>query len=56
VLLNWTVKMPDGEVLGTIKQANDIEPGSLDQSWGDTAYLATQAASEGIFELVNKVR
>ncbi len=35
VLLNWTVKMPDGEVLGTIKQANDIEPGSLDQSWGE---------------------
>ncbi len=56
VLLNWTVKMPDGEVLGTIKQANDIEPGSLDQAWGDTAYLAAQAASEGIFELVEKVR
>jgi hypothetical protein len=55
-LLNWTVKMPDGEVLGTIKQANDIEPGSLDQAWGDTAYLAAQAASEGIFELVEKVR
>ena len=56
VLLTWTVKLPDGEVLGTIKQANDIEPGSLDQGWGDTAYLAAQAASEGIFELVNKVR
>lgn len=56
VLLNWTVKMPDGEVLGAIKQANDIEPGSLDQGWGDTAYLAAQAASEGVFELVNKLR
>lgn len=56
VLLTWTVKMPDGEVLGTIKQANDIEPGSLDRGWGDTAYLAAQAASEGIFELVNQVR
>ncbi|MFO1090549.1 MAG: hypothetical protein U1E46_13330 [Hyphomicrobiales bacterium] len=56
VLLNWTVKMPDGTVIGTLKQGNEIKPGSLDAGWGDTAYLATQAASEGIFDLVNKLR
>jgi hypothetical protein len=56
VRVDWTVKMPDGKVVGTIKQANDVPSGSLDKGWGDTAYYATQAASEGIFQVVNTVR
>ena len=56
VRVDWTVKMPDGKVVGTIKQANDVPSGSLDKGWGDTAYYATQAASEGIFQVVNSVR
>ena len=56
VRLAWTVKWPDGRVIGTIKQENSVPSGSLDKGWGDTAYYATQAASEGIFQLVNKVR
>jgi hypothetical protein len=56
VRVDWTVKLPGGKVIGTIKQANDVPSGSLDQGWGDTAYYATQAASEGIFQVVNSVR
>jgi hypothetical protein len=56
VRVDWTVKLPDGKVVGTIKQANDVPSGSLDKGWGDTAYYATQAASEGIFQVVNSVR
>jgi hypothetical protein len=56
VALAWTVKSPDGKVLGTIKQANNIEAGSLDGGWGKTADYAAQAGAEGIFKLVSKLR
>jgi hypothetical protein len=56
VRVDWTVKMPDGKVVGTIKQANDVPSGSLDKGWGDTAYYAAQAAAEGIFQVVNAMR
>ena len=56
VRVDWTVKMPDGKAIGTIKQANDVPSGSLDKGWGDTAYYATQAAAEGIFQVVNSMR
>jgi hypothetical protein len=56
VALAWTVKAPDGRVLGTIKQANDVPKGSLDKGWGEGADQAAQAAAIGIFNLVKKLR
>lgn len=56
VALAWTVTSPSGESLGTIRQANDVAAGSLDQGWGETAGYAAQAGAEGIFELVGKLR
>jgi hypothetical protein len=56
VALAWTVKSPDGRVLGTIKQANDVPAGSLSGGWGDNADQAAQAAAIGIFNLVKKLR
>ena len=56
VALAWKVLSPDGKVLGTIKQANDVPAGSLDQGWGKTADYAAQAGAEGIFKLVGKLR
>lgn len=56
VALAWTVKSPDGKVLGVIKQANDVAAGSLDAGWGKTADYAAQAGAEGIFNLVKKLR
>jgi hypothetical protein len=56
VALAWKVSSPDGRVLGTIAQANNIPAGSLDSGWGDTAVYAAQAAATGIFELVRKLR
>ncbi len=56
VSLEWTVKDPGGKVLGSIKQANQVPAGSLDGKWGLTADYAAEAASIGIFELVNKLR
>jgi hypothetical protein len=56
VALRWTVKAPDGAVLGTVEQANDVPAGSLDSGWGDAAHHAAQAAAMGIFDLVDKLR
>ena len=56
VTLRWTVKAPDGQVLGAVEQANDVPAGSLDDSWGEAADHAAMAAAQGIFELVDKLR
>lgn len=56
VALRWTVKAPDGQVLGAVEQANDVPAGSLDDGWGEAADLAALAAAQGIFELVDKLR
>ena len=39
VILVWTVKTPQGKVLGTIRQANDVPAGSLDTGWGQKCPL-----------------
>ena len=56
VALAWTVTAPDGKDIGTIRQANKVPAGSLDNGWGQTAGYAAQAGAEGIFELVGKLR
>ena len=52
VKLTWTVKTPDGRVLGTINQSNTV-PAS---GWGDNARFAAQAAADGIYDLIDKLR
>ena len=56
VNLAWAVKLPDGKVLGTVRQQNDVPAGSLNEGWGQTAGFAAEAAAEGIFALVDQVR
>jgi hypothetical protein len=48
------VKTPDGKTLGTVNQANDVPPGSLEKGWGENALFAAQAAASGIYDLVKK--
>lgn len=56
VALAWTVRTPDGKVLGTVRQANNVPAGSLNQGWGKNATYVSQAAAQGIFKLVKKVQ
>ena len=56
VALAWTVRTPDGKVLGTVRQANNVPAGSLDRGWGAAAKMVSQAAAVGIFKLVQKTR
>jgi len=56
VAVAWTVRTPDGKVLGTVRQANNVPAGSLDRGWGKAAGYVSQAAAEGIFKLVKSVQ
>ena len=56
VHLKWTVRAPNGKVLGTIEQSNVVEPGSLDAGFGPAALPAAEGAAQGIFNLVRRLR
>lgn len=54
IAIDWHVKDPAGKQIGTVSQKNDIQAGSLDGSWGQTADAAAAAASQGIIKLLPK--
>ncbi len=56
VRIAWTVKSPSGRVLGVIRQENTVESGSLDTGFGPAAGVVAEAAADGIFQLVRKLR
>lgn len=56
VKIVWDVLTPDGKHLGDLKQDNAVPAGSLDQSWGENAQYAADAAAEGIFKLIQRYR
>ena len=41
-----------GAALGTIEQANDIEPGQLDGAWGPIAAAVADGAADGMMDLL----
>ena len=56
VALAWEVRTPDGTSLGTVRQANSVPAGSLEQGFGNNALFAAQAAARGISDLVTRYR
>ncbi len=52
IQIDWRVKDGKGNSVGTVTQKNSIPPGSLDQSWGQTADAAAAAAAQGILKLL----
>ena len=52
IQIDWTVKDGQGNRLGTVSQKNEIEAGSLDGEWGQTADMAAAAAAQGIIKLM----
>jgi hypothetical protein len=56
VVLAWKLVDPNGNVLGTIKQANKVPEGSINSGFGPNAKYAAQAAASGIFDLIEKVK
>ena len=56
VWLAWTVKAPNGKLLGVVRQENIVESGALDEGFGPAALPAAEGAAEGIFRLVRQLR
>ena len=56
IKLAWIVSDPTGEVLGTIRQKNNVPAGSVDHGFGPNAKFVAKAASSGIFDLVKQKR
>lgn len=51
----WTLlSARDFSEIGTLTQNNRIPAGSLDGEWGDTAYAISQAAADGLIELLRE--
>lgn len=50
--IDWIVKDGQGNRLGTVTQKNEVEQGTLDGAWGQTAEMAAAAAAQGILKLM----
>jgi hypothetical protein len=55
IKISWVLLRPDGGQLGQVQQENAIPAGSLDGSWGLTAYDVANAAAPGIAALIAEV-
>lgn len=56
IKIDWVVKDPKGQKLGTVSQKNEIPAGSLNGRWGATADAAAAAAAQGILRLLPKAK
>lgn len=52
IQIEWIVKDPKGQRLGTVSQKNEIPAGSLNGRWGGVADAAAAAATQGILRLL----
>jgi len=52
IQIDWVVKDAQGNRVGTVSQKNEIEEGSLNGQWGQTAEMAAAAAAQGIVKLM----
>ncbi len=52
IQIDWIVKDAQGNRIGTVSQKNEIEAGSLNGAWGQTAEMAASAAAQGIVKLM----
>jgi len=51
----WEVLRPDGTVVGTSSQENNIPKGSLDGPWGQVAAYATAAVVDSVIKLTDRI-
>jgi hypothetical protein len=52
IAIDWDVKLPSGELLGSISQENAVPQNSLNGRWGDNAIYAAEAAADAILTLL----
>ena len=54
--LAWSVLAPDGEVLGTVTQSNEVPAGALEGRWGAMAEAAADGAADGVVGVLDGLR
>jgi hypothetical protein len=52
VAIAWNLTRPDGTVVGTVNQANEVPAALLEGPWGDIAFAIADAAGEEVATLV----
>jgi hypothetical protein len=53
VAISWSLVRPDGSVVGTVNQANEVAADLLKGPWGDIAFAIADAAGEEVTKLVD---
>lgn len=56
IKIDWRVTDPNGALLATVSQNNEIQAGALDGSWGNIANDAAQGAAARIKQLIDEHR
>ncbi len=56
VKIVWALSRADGKEIGQVSQENAVPAGSLDGTWGDTAYDVATAAVGGIVQLLQQAQ
>ena len=54
VKVTWSVKRPDGTVVGEVSQENNVPTRLLERVWGEIASSVSQNAAQGIAALVEE--
>ena len=54
VKVTWSVKRPDGTVVGEVSQENNVPTRLLERVWGEIASSVSQNAAQGIAALVDE--
>jgi hypothetical protein len=52
VAISWSLARPDGSVVGTVNQANEVAADLLKGPWGDIAFAIADAAGEEVANLI----
>lgn len=55
VEITWEMKDPDGEVVASLTQQNDVESNRLEGPWDEIAYFAAEGAAQGFIAVLVEV-
>ena len=55
VQIDWTVILPDGRRVGSVRQQNNVETGRLGRTWGTIATAAAYGGPDGVVSLLEAV-
>ena len=55
LVIDWTLRKPDGSEIGSMKQSNTVESGRATARWGPLAYDVTFAMIDSIADILQTI-